>query len=265
MRNIRLTLAYDGTNYVGWQVQPNGVSVQSVVAAAIEKLTGESPTLLAAGRTDAGVHALGQVANFRTNTAIPCENIRAGLQSYLPHDIAVREAVEVPECFHATHSAVRKRYRYVIHNSRVRNPLLRNYVWQVHEPLDVVAMHEAGQALVGTHDFRAFESHFPNKATSVRSVMELAVSRHDEWSLWSGSREAARPHGEEGPFISFEICADGFLYNMVRAITGTLVDVGRGRSGIDDVKRILESQHRSQAGPTAPSQGLYLVSVDYAE
>jgi tRNA pseudouridine38-40 synthase len=153
----------------------------------------------------------------------------------------------------------------VIHNSAVPNPLLRNYVWRVPEALDAAAMHEAGQRLVGTHDFRAFESHFPNKATSVRNVVELSAARLDDWSAWVGPGVAGSLPGGDGtgPFISIEVEADGFLYNMVRAVVGTLVSVGRRRWSADDVERVLRSQDRSEAGPTAPPQGLYLVCVKY--
>src|SRR5579863_8232112 len=157
MRNIRLTLAYDGSPYVGWQRQPNGLSVQAAVEDAIREFAGCEATLIAAGRTDAGVHALGQVANFRTESPIPCRGFRAGLQTFLPRDILVRDADEVDLSFHATYAAKRKRYRYVIDNSRSAHPFLRNYVHEFHFPLDAQAMHAAGQVLVGTHDFRAFE------------------------------------------------------------------------------------------------------------
>ena len=270
MRNIRLTLAYDGSNYVGWQVQPNGTSVQAMVEQAIEKLTGETVKTRAAGRTDSGVHAFGQVANFGTQCNIPCEGIQAGLQAHLPADIIVCEATEVDESFHATYSATSKRYRYVIFNSRVSNPFLRKYAWRCHGEIDAAAMHEAGQQLLGTHDFRCFESHFPNKATSVRTITELTVARNSEWNVWSpsalggsmlpGSETNSEP---EKPFVTIDVVADGFLYNMVRAIVGTLLKVGQAGWTAEQIRHIIEGQDRSQAGPTAPPHGLYLVHVDY--
>ncbi len=276
MRNIRLTLAYDGTSYVGWQVQPNGPSVQAAVERAAEQLTGETVRLLAAGRTDSGVHALGQVANFTTESTIPCEKIRLGLQNFLPDDVVVRDVAEADPGFHATYSAKRKRYRYVIHNSRVRNPFLDRYVYHFRGQLDSQAMHAAAQVLLGTHDFRCFESQFPNNATSVRTVTEVTVGRHDGWSVWSprvrvAGAESSKPQSRadigpinpEAEFIWLDIVADGFLYNMVRAIVGTLWKVGRGQWTTEDVRRILEHQDRSEAGETAPAHGLYLVHVEY--
>jgi tRNA pseudouridine38-40 synthase len=267
MRNIRLTLAYDGGDYVGWQVQPNGRSVQAVVEQAIQQLTGESVRLMAAGRTDSGVHALGQVANFPTGCSIPCEKIRRGLQSFLPKDVAVLKAEDVPRDFHATYSAVRKRYRYIIHQSPVRSPFLDRYVWQRSETLDMERMQRAADCLLGTQDFRCFESHFPNKATSVRTVQEAKLFLAGGWGLWNPwpMNPAAQSAGDERSFLCFEIMADGFLYNMVRAIMGTLVKIGRGQWQPEDMRRIIENQDRARAGETAPAQGLYLVSVDYEE
>ncbi|MEX0702946.1 MAG: tRNA pseudouridine(38-40) synthase TruA [Planctomycetales bacterium] len=279
MRNIRLTLAYDGTAYVGWQVQPNGVSVQSLVERAIHRLTGAEARVLAAGRTDSGVHALGQVANFHTASTIPVEKFLTGLQRFLPEDVIVRDVREAPAEFHATYAAKRKRYRYVIHNGRIADPFIRRYAWQYRGTLDAAAMHAAAQALVGTHDFRSFESQWPNKATSVRTVMEATVRRAAQWCIWSRTGQEHFPlpesHAAEtssvksgsvpfsNEFVCFDIVADGFLYNMVRAILGTLVEVGRGKWTADDVRRILHSGDRDQAGDTAPACGLYLVSVDY--
>lgn len=271
MRNIRLTLAYDGTAYVGWQIQPNGVSVQLVVEAGIREFSGAKVSLIAAGRTDAGVHALGQVANFQTESAIPCQGFRAGLQAYLPRDVLVVDADEVPLDFHATYAAKRKRYRYVILNARASHPFLRNYVHEYHAPLDEVQMHAAAQVLVGRHDFRAFETQHPNTASSVRTVFELTVGRMAEWVPWSADRPARSqsadaplpaPH-PAGEFIAIDIVADGFLYNMVRTIAGTLIRVGEGKWDADRVREILERGERPLAGPTAPACGLYLVRVEY--
>ncbi len=267
MRNIRLRLAYDGGDFVGWQVQPNGRSVQAVVETAIQKLTGESVRIMAAGRTDSGVHALGQVANFPTQCAIPCEKIRRGLQSFLPGDVVVLNADEVPAEFHATYSAKRKRYRYAIHQAPVCSPFLQRYVWFRSEEFNVDSMQQAADYLPGTQDFRCFESHFPNKATSVRTVEEAKLFRAGHWAVWNPwSLMRPLPTEEaDGPFLCFEIVADGFLYNMVRAIVGTLVRVGRGQWPPEKMRTLIENQDRSQAGETAPAQGLYLVSVDYEE
>ncbi len=263
MRNIRLTLAYEGTNYVGWQIQPNGVSVQSIVTQAIERLTAVAPNLIAASRTDSGVHALGQVANFHTESMIPCDNMRAGLQTLLPGDVAVRDVADVDADFHATYSARKKRYRYVIHNSRVGDPFARRFAWRFGGRLDSAAMHDAAQVLLGTHDFRCFESQFPNKATSVRTVLETTVARSTGLPMWvAPSVSTARSVGE-GDYIWFDIVADGFLYNMVRAIVGTLIKVGRKQWTAADMRSIIDNQSRALAGETAPPHGLYLVQVDY--
>ena len=259
-RNIQLTLAYDGTNYVGWQIQPNGLSVQQVLQTAIKKLTGEDISVTAAGRTDSGVHAVGQVANFRTQSKIPVEKFQRGLQNFLPDDVVVLATALVPDDFHATYSAIQKRYRYVIVNDDTILPFLRRYAYHFRGPLDANAMQESAQTLLGSHDFRCFESHFPNKASSVRTIKELRVRRLDGWSVWNSN--ADRPSAT-GHYICLDIVADGFLYNMVRAITGTLLKVGRGQWTVSDVQRILDGLDRSQAGETAPAHGLYLVSVDY--
>lgn len=265
MRNIKLTLAYDGSDYAGWQVQPNGITIQACVESAIEKLTQQKSGLLVAGRTDAGVHALGQVANFQTDSVIPCDNIRSGLQRFLPDNICVREVAEVDAAFHATYSAVQKRYRYVIHNSAIAYPFLRRYVSGFGRPLDAKQMHEAGQLLLGKHDFRCFESHFPNKATSVRTIKELTIQRTSVWPVWNAglSRTPADTESVPAEFITIDVVADGFLYNMVRTIVGTLIEVGVGRWTSEDVQKILSSMDRSNAGATAPACGLYLVQVDY--
>lgn len=266
MRNIKLTLAYDGSDYAGWQVQPNGITVQACVESAIEKLTQKKSNLLVAGRTDAGVHALGQVANFQTDSSIPCENIRSGLQRFLPDSISVREVSEVDATFHATYSAVQKRYRYVIHNTAIAYPFLKRYVSEFGRPLNVEQMHAAGQLLLGKHDFRCFESHFPNKSTSVRTIKELMVQRTAAWPVWGVDLPTISTEVKSLPaeFITVDVVADGFLYNMVRTIVGTLLEVGVGRWTAEDVQNILSSMDRSNAGATAPACGLYLVQVDYS-
>jgi len=267
-RNIALRLAYDGTPFCGWQVQPNGPTIQAALQRAIQRLTGESLTVYSAGRTDSGVHALGQVANFFSQSPIPPRQFGAALQTHLPTEIQLLESWEVPPRFHATFSARWKRYRYLIHNAPHPLPFLKNRCWWLRRRLDVEAMQAAAEGLLGKHDFRCFETEWPNKTTSVRTIYELQIFRQPLWNPW---RPRAIPRGEQllesatadDSLVCLEIAADGFLYNMVRSITGTLVNVGRGRWSAADVARILTAQDRSQAGATAPAEGLYLVQVEY--
>ena len=306
-RNIMLTLAYDGTAYSGWQVQPARPSVQACVEDAIKKLTGECRRVYCAGRTDAGVHALGQVANFFTLSPIPVKNFRAALQTALPEDVTVISVADVSMGFHATFSAIRKRYRYVIHDAGICPPFLKRYCAPCRFRLQTDRMHEAAQYLLGRHDFRCFEKEFPNKETSVRHIMDATVCRTSGWGLWDSSHQwsgtSSGPGGSYGagrkdtpalcigpaageiadtrlsspwssdgnpadtgqPFVVFEVMADGFLYNMVRAIVGTLIDIGRGKRPVDYLKHVIESMDRSAAGMTAVPQGLYMVQVEYPE
>jgi tRNA pseudouridine38-40 synthase len=244
MRNFKLTLSYDGTDFFGWQRQPDRRTVQQVLEEAIGRLTGfESPTT-ASGRTDAGVHALGQVVHFYTASRHGPEVFVRALNAMLPPDVRVLDATEVPQSFHATLDAKAKLYRYVIDNGPVADPFQRRYSDHVFLPLDVPAMHRAAQALRGRHDFRSFETHWPNRTSSVRTIFHIAVSRM-------------------GRFVWIDVEADGFLYNMVRAIAGTLVQVGTGKWPESRIAEILAAEDRRQAGPTAPPQGLFLVRVRY--
>lgn len=276
MRCIRVTLAYDGTNYCGWQVQPNGPTIQAALEDAIEKLTHQRLSVTVAGRTDSGVHAVGQVAAFQTESSIPTDKFRPGLQAFLPEDIVVLDTREVHRDFHATYWAVKKRYRYVMHDGQVLLPFLRRFVHDVGRRLDLNAMQDAAAHLMGEHDFRCFESHFPNKATSIRTVLDVSIRRTNSWPCWIPAAlehtQVQLPHC--GPtatvqfddsFVSIEIEADGFLYNMVRAVAGSLLRVGLGQWEPDRMKAIIESMDRAQAGHTAPANALYLVSVDYRD
>ena len=276
LRNIMLTIAYDGTAYRGWQIQPNGLTVQECIETATEKLFGTRHKLMSSSRTDSGVHALGQVASFKTNSRIPNKQIRRGLQRFLHDDIAIVNVQDVADDFHATYSAIRKRYRYLIYDGPVLPPFLRNYVMKSRPTLNVAAMQQSLQGLMGTHDFRCFETSFPNKSTSVRTVMEASIQRVPHWSIWNPphhwqpldkvTHDNAKPHEDPGsPLICFEIMADGFLYNMVRAIVGTIVRVGTERWPVEYVGEVVSSMDRNQAGSTAPAEGLCLVKVDYPE
>jgi tRNA pseudouridine38-40 synthase len=269
-RNIMLTIAYEGTSYRGWQVQPNGVSIQQCVEQAVTRLTGETRRVFCAGRTDAGVHAIGQIANFHTDSQVPIENMRRGLQRFLPEDITIVSVREVAKQFHSTYSAIRKRYRYLICDADVCPPFLNRFVYRCRYHLNVDRMAEAVQYLLGTHDFRCFETQFPNKSTSTRTIMEASIERIPVWDPWSARHLWKSEHGRsyshaERPLILFEVMADGFLYNMVRAIVGTLAEVGRGKGPPELLRDVIESMDRRQAGITVPACGLYLVHVDYPE
>jgi tRNA pseudouridine38-40 synthase len=245
MRNVKLTLSYDGTDFNGWQTQPGYRTVQETLETAIARLTGAAKMRVnAAGRTDAGVHALGQVANFYTTTQLRCETLVRAINAHLPGDVAVREAADVPQAFDANHDAARKLYRYVIHDGPVASPFLGRYACQSRHKLDAEAMRRAAEPLKGRHDFHSFETNWPNRMSSVRSITHLAVNRFGDW-IW------------------LDVEADGFLYNMVRAIAGTLINVGRGYWPASQVAAILKSEDRAQAGPTAPAQGLFLMRVMY--
>ena len=269
-RNIMLTIAYDGTNYRGWQIQPNGLTVQECIERATEKLMGTRHKVMSSSRTDSGVHALGQVASFVTESKIPAEQMRRALQRFLPDDIAIVKVQDVSSEFHATYSAVRKRYRYLIYDGPVLPPFLRTQVMKTRRMLDVAAIREALPGLLGTHDFRCFETSYPNKSTSVRTVMEATVKRIPHWAIWNPEHNwqppGARPHEDpSSPLICFEIMADGFLYNMVRAIVGSLIRVGTGPWKPEYIAEVVASMDRAKAGSTAPPEGLYLVQVDYPE
>ncbi|MFZ5447723.1 MAG: tRNA pseudouridine(38-40) synthase TruA [Thermodesulfobacteriota bacterium] len=244
-RNIRLLLEYDGTRYHGWQRQADAATIQQTLEEAIERLTGAKVSLIGSGRTDAGVHALGQVTNFRINSTIPLKAFHDGLNSLLPRDIAVMEAREVPLDFHARKSARAKTYEYRILNRPNPSPLNRRYVWWIARSLNLTAMATAGAVLLGEHDFSAFRASGSDNHNPVREVLAAA------WREETGGR------------LTFTITATGFLRGMVRSLVGTMVEVGRGKAPPERLAELLASGARHLAGPTAPAQGLYLVKVFY--
>jgi tRNA pseudouridine38-40 synthase len=244
VRNIKLVLAYDGTDFAGFQVQPGKRTVQGELTAALAKILGEEVKVIGAGRTDAGVHARAQVVNFATAAPIPTSRLPAALNSCLPPDLTVWQAEEVPADFHARYAAQGKTYRYLIHQAPQPSPFLRRYSWHLPRPLDVAAMQAAAAQLIGEHDFSSFCAAGGAAKTRVRTLRRLTL-------------------GGEGGLLLVEAAADGFLYKMVRNLVGTLVEVGRGAFTPDDVQRILAGRDRSLAGPTAPPQGLILWEVDY--
>jgi tRNA pseudouridine38-40 synthase len=240
-----MVIAYDGTDFHGWQRQHGMRTVQGELEPALERITGRACPCNASGRTDAGVHALGQVVNFHAETRLDPPTLLKALNALTSRDLLVRELVEAPEAFHATLSAVSKRYRYEIDNGRVGpDPMRLRTTWHVHVRLDEAAMQEAGRALVGTHDFRSFETEYPNRATSVRTILDLLVVR-------------------QGDTVGIEVEANGFLYNMVRAIAGSLMLVGAGKRPVGWLGEVVASLSREAAGPTAPPQGLTLLRVNY--
>lgn len=242
---FKLTIAYDGTDFVGWQVQPDKRTVQGEVERAWREITSETVRVTASGRTDAGVHALGQVVGVETASELPPERLLRALNARLPDDVVVTAAEAAPANFHATHDALRKTYRYQIHNSRLRPLLDRRCVW--HFPageLDVDRMRGGAAALVGRHDFVSFETTGSERSTTVRTITRAEITQ-------SGER------------IDIQVTGDGFLYNMVRAIAGTLVEVGRGAKPPEWVAEVIAARDRKAAGPTAPALGLMLVRVEY--
>jgi tRNA pseudouridine38-40 synthase len=242
--NVKILLEYDGTNYHGWQRQKNALTIQEVVEKAIFKITGEKVKVIGAGRTDAGVHARGQVANFHTNCRIPVERLPYAINSHLPEDIAVKGAQVVSDDFHARYSAKSKVYSYTIYNAPFPSPLMRRYSYFYPHIIDVEAMREAAKAFVGVHDFAAFRASGYSVKSSVRNIMRLEV------------RKASNA-------ITIEIEADGFLYNMVRIIAGTLLEVGSGKRAPEEIPLVISSRKRERAGITLPAHGLCLEKVVY--
>jgi len=245
MRNIKLVIEYDGGNYHGWQKQPNALSIQEAIEDRLRTILQEKVNVIASGRTDAGVHALEQVANFPTNSSLDLINIQRGLNSLLPPDIAIKEIYDAGEDFHARYSAKRKTYRYIIFNHRFPSPLYRNFSWFIPFTLDIGEMEKAVKCLTGKHDFSAFRASGCNSRNPVREVSSVYLKR------------------DTGGLIVFEIEANAFLKQMVRNIVGTMIDVGKGKTGRDEFKVILLSKDRRNAGITAPPQGLFLVKVEY--
>jgi len=246
-RNVKLIIEYDGSAYHGWQRQANAITVQQVLEEAIAELVGHPVTLHGSGRTDAGVHALGQVASFQSRTTIPANRLHHAINTALPPDITVLRAEDVPATFHARFSTTGKTYRYRILCRHVRPSLGRERVHWLRRRLDVADMQQAAALLVGEHDFAAFESESSGD-NSVRTVTRCNV-------------EALPDHG--GECIDVTVSANGFLYNMVRAMVGTLIEIGSGKQPPEWVADLLESRDRTRAGPTAPARGLCLIAVEY--
>ncbi|NWF92873.1 MAG: tRNA pseudouridine(38-40) synthase TruA [Syntrophaceae bacterium] len=245
MRNIRLLIEYDGTNYQGWQVQARGPTIQGVIEEKLRLVTGEEIHLIGSGRTDSGVHAFGQVANFKTKTGLDASSIQKALNALLPPDIAILRAEEVGEDFHARKQCASKVYEYRILNRDFRSAFYYGYAWYIPQPLDLERMKKATEILIGEHDFSSFRSVGTPTRTAVRRVIRA------EWRK-----------GREG-LLRFEIEANGFLKQMVRSLVGTLVEVGKGKISPEQFRKIIESRDRKEAGPTAPAHGLFLREVKY--
>jgi len=259
---FKITLAYDGTNYVGWQRQAAGTSVQGVIEDVLRELDGRDVVLHGAGRTDAGVHALGQVASCALDRAIEAGVLLRALNARLPPDVRVVAAEEVASDFHARFRATAKTYRYRIYNAPVMSPLERHYAWHVFGALDVEAMDAAARLVEGRHDFAAFRTSSGTTRTTVRTVTRSRVTRT---KLPTREDTLCVPGAGDGDLIVYEINGDGFLRHMVRAMVGTLVEIGRGRWPVDEMRAVLESRDRGRAGPTAPGCGLFLVGVEYGD
>jgi tRNA pseudouridine38-40 synthase len=246
MRTIKLIIQYDGTAYCGWQEQKNGPSVQTTVETALAKILGNRARVQSSGRTDAGVHAVAMPAVFKTDCQVPLKAFVDGLNSYLPDDIAIQEACEVPHDFRVIGGTDSKTYRYTIYNSSVRSPLQRRTSWHIREKLDLTAMRQAAACFVGEHDFTAFRATNCSAATSRRRIDAVEISQTQ-------------------PFITIDVTGSGFLKHMVRIMVGTMVDIGRGRFAPDHIDYLLANQNRNLGGVTAPPQGLCLIEVRYPD
>ncbi len=246
MRRIKLIVSYDGTNYCGWQIQDNGITVEEVLNRTLCKLTREEIACIGASRTDSGVHALGNVAVFDTESRIPAEKFSYALNQRLPEDIRIQESTEVAPDWHPRYCNSRKIYEYRILNRKHNLPTERLYTTFFYYPLDAEKMQRAANFLIGEHDFKSFCSSKTQAETTVRTIYDLKVTR-------------------EGELVKIRIEGNGFLYNMVRIIAGTLINVGSGLCDPEEVERILEAKDRGRAGKKAPASGLTLIRIDYEE
>ena len=244
MRNIKLTIEYDGKDFNGWQKQPNKLNIQGTIEKAIESIVGHEINLTASGRTDAGVHAIGQVANFKTDSKIPIDKFAIAINSRLKKSIVIKEAEEVEEKFHSRLNCKQKTYRYIINNSKQGSAIYRNLEYHVSNNLNVAKMKEAVKYFEGEHDFKGFKASGTSSKNSVRTIYKADVYKKDDR-------------------IYIELTGSGFLYNMVRIISGTLLDVGLEKIEPQVIPDIINSQKRENAGKTLPAHGLYLVKVEY--
>ena len=255
MKKINLLLEYDGTAYQGWQIQKEGITIQGILEEKILKITGERSRVIGAGRTDAGVHALGQVAAFRTISRLEPEAIKRALNALLPYDIKVIETSEVNDSFHPIYDAVKKSYFYIIANQRISSAFLYRYSWQIQQQLELKSMKYAAQTLIGRHDFSSFMGTGSSIKDPEREIFSLSIDKLDNIDFMTVSMR--------GEFIKIRIEANGFLRHMVRNIVGTLVEIGRGRISPDKINEILKSRDRKLAGPTSPANGLFLERIVY--
>ena len=250
MRNLRLTLAYDGSEFCGWQVQPDAATIQGTLASAIERITGEKVLPQGSGRTDAGVHALAQVATFSSESKVPAANFVKALNDILPPAIRIVEVEEVAAEFHARKSAKAKTYRYRMHRAPICSPFIARYVWHFPYPLDEEAMNKAAGSVVGEHDFTSFAAVDPERGREEGELCNVRTIMSSEWA-------------RDGEEFVYSVRGSGFLHHMVRNLVGTFVLVGKETLALEDVPRIVAARDRSAAGPTAPASGLCLVAVEY--
>ncbi|NWF52527.1 MAG: tRNA pseudouridine(38-40) synthase TruA [Nitrospirae bacterium] len=255
MKKIKLLLEYDGTEYHGWQIQKNGLTIQGIIEDRLKKITGAKTKLIAASRTDAGAHALGQVVTFFTESCLDNEKIKKAINALLPKDIRVIDASEVNSTFHPRFDAKKKTYFYIISNQREISAFLYRYSWLVPHPLKIVYIRKASKVLIGKHDFSSFKGSGSNTKNNIREIFSISIKKLEEIEFMSVSIK--------GNFIKISIEADGFLRHMARNIVGTLVEIGKGRISVLDMEKILKSCDRRLAGPTAPANGLFLERIIY--
>ncbi len=244
MRNLKFTMSYDGTNYHGFQIQKEDITIEKALKDGVFKLTGEDVDIIGCGRTDAGVHAISYTFNFKTNSSIPCDKFPVALNTVTPDDISILTCIEADPNFHSRFSAKNKTYKYVISTSKIKNPFYNRFAYHYKIPINVEKMIRAKKFIEGTHDFKCFMAQGSPIIDTVRTIYNIDITKKDE-------------------FIEIEVCGNGFLYNMVRIIVGTLLNVGNGKFQPEDVEKIILNKNRELAGMTVPAHGLFLKEVIY--